>query len=104
MKETVENRWIRGDGLCRGACEPTMPGLTCSYFALQVKVYLHHNAAHWLAIGGNVEEHSWIRHCSRQNWSRVTSGEVMKVVARAEKGWTAADLLYITRPWAVKTS
>lgn len=81
MKERVENRWIRGGGLRRGACGPTMP-----YFALQVKVYLHHNAAHWLAIGGDVEEHSWIRHCSRQYWSRVTSGKGAKVVARAEKG------------------
>lgn len=55
-------------------------------FALQVKVYLHNNAAHWLAIGGDVEEHSWIRHCNRQEWGRVTSGEGKKVVARAEKG------------------
>lgn len=86
MKETVENHWIRGDGLRCAACGPTMLGRTCSYFVLQVKVYLHHNAAHWLAIGGNVEEHSWIRHCSRLDWSRVTSGEGTKVVARTEKG------------------
>lgn len=83
MKETVENQ-IAGSGA--GGRGGSAGGLTGSYFALQVKVYLHHNATHWLAIGGDVEEDSWIRHCSRQDWSRVTSGEGAKVVARAEKG------------------
>lgn len=109
--ECRKRRKIAGSGAVGSAAGPAgqqcPPRLTCAYiralFALQVAVYLHHNAAHWLAIGGDVEEHSWIRHCSGQDWSRVTSGEGT-VVARAEKRGTAADLLYITRRWAVKLS
>lgn len=65
-------------------------------------VYLHHDAARYFAIDGDVEEDSRIRHFSSRTGAEELSGGV-ESGRDAEKG-SDADPVYITRQWAAKMS